>query len=101
LGCVMDVIGMLVLTIPVIFPLMMKLNFDPIWFGIIVTVMIEVSLITPPVGTNVIIIKRVSGLPSRQVFSGVGWFFAMELVVVALLVAFPAIALWLPNMMFK
>ena len=101
LGCVMDVIGMLVLTIPVIFPLMMRLNFDPIWFGIIVTVMIEVSLITPPVGTNVIIIKRVSGLPSRQVFSGVGWFFAMELVVVAILVSFPGISLWLPNLMFN
>jgi len=101
LGCVMDVIGMLVLTIPVIFPLMMKLNFDPIWFGVIVTVMIEVSLITPPVGTNVIIIKRVSGLPSRQVFSGVGWFFVMELVVIAFLVTFPIISLWLPNLMFN
>jgi C4-dicarboxylate transporter, DctM subunit len=101
LGCVMDVIGMLVLTIPVIFPLMMKLNFDPIWFGVIVTVMIEVSLITPPVGTNVIIIKRVSGLPSRQVFRGVGWFFIMEIAVIALLVAFPSISLWLPNLMFN
>ncbi len=101
LGCVMDVIGMLVLTIPVIFPVMVMLGFDPIWFGVLVTVMIEVSLITPPVGTNVIIIQRVSGLPSMQVFRGVGWFFALELVVIALLVLFPALATALPELMFE
>ncbi len=101
LGCVMDVIGMLVLTVPVIFPVMVKLGFDPIWFGVLVTVMIELSLITPPVGTNVIIIKKVSGLPMGQVFRGVGWFFAMECIVIAILVMFPSLSIWLPDMMLK
>lgn len=101
LGCVMDVIGMLVLTIPVIFPVIMKLGFDPIWFGVLVTVMIELSLITPPVGTNVIIIRRVSGLSMGQVFRGVGWFFLMECIVIVFLVMFPAISTWLPNLMLN
>jgi len=99
LGCMMDVIGMLVLTVPVFFPVITKLGFDGVWFGILVTVMIELSLITPPVGTNVIIIKRVSGLPSRQVFAGVAWFVVMEIVVVSLLVFFPELATWLPDRM--
>jgi tripartite ATP-independent transporter DctM subunit len=99
LGCVMDVIGMLVLTIPVIFPVIVKLGFDPIWFGVLVTVMIELSLITPPVGTNVIIIRKVSGLSMGQVFKGVGWFFLMECIVIALLVMFPSISTWLPELM--
>jgi len=101
LGCVMDVIGMLVLTIPVIFPVIMKLGFDPIWFGVLVTVMIELSLITPPVGTNVIIIRRVSGLSMSQVFRGVGWFFLMECIVIVFLVMFPAISTWLPDLMLN
>ena len=101
LGCLMDVIGMLVLTVPVFFPVITRLGFDGVWFGILVTVMIELSLITPPVGTNVIIIKRVSGLPSRQVFAGVAWFVAMEVGVVFLLVLFPALATWLPDKMLN
>jgi TRAP-type C4-dicarboxylate transport system permease large subunit len=95
----MDVIGMLVLTIPVIFPVIVKLGFDPIWFGVLVTVMIELSLITPPVGTNVIIIRKVSGLSMGQVFKGVGWFFLMECIVIVLLVLFPSISTWLPELM--
>jgi len=101
LGCMMDVIGMLVLTVPVFFPVITKLGFDSVWFGILVTVMIELSLITPPVGTNVIIIKRVSGLPSRQVFAGVAWFVVMEILVVSLLVLFPTLATWLPDRMLN
>ena len=101
LGCVMDVIGMLVLTVPVIFPVIIKLGFDPIWFGVLVTVMIELSLITPPVGTNVIIIRKVSGLSMGQVFKGVGWFFVVECIIVAILVMFPAFSTWLPDLMMN
>lgn len=99
LGCVMDVIGMLVLTVPLFFPLMVKLGFDPIWFGIFVTVMIQISLITPPVGTNVIIIKRLSGLSMGKIFIGVGWFFIMSIIFVIILIIFPSLATWLPNIM--
>lgn len=99
LGCLMDVVGMIVLTIPVFMPVVTRLGFDPIWFGIMVTVLIEVSLITPPVGTNVIIIQRISGLPSSQVFAGVLWFLVVEMVVILALICFPILATWLPNMM--
>jgi tripartite ATP-independent transporter DctM subunit len=101
LGCLMDVIGMLVLTVPLFFPVITKLGFDPIWFGVLVTVLIEVSLITPPVGTNVIIIRRLSGLPMGAIFKSVGWFFLMELIVILLLVVFPQLAIWLPNIMIS
>lgn len=101
LGCVMDVIGMLVLTVPVIFPVIMKLGFDPIWFGVLVTVMIELSLITPPVGTNVIIIRKISGLSIGKIFKGVGWFFLMECIVIILLVMFPGIVTWLPRVLLN
>ncbi len=99
LGCLMDVVGMIVLTIPVFMPVVTRLGFDPIWFGIMVTVLIEVSLITPPVGTNVIIIQRISGLPSSQVFASVLWFLVVEMVVILALICFPILATWLPNMM--
>jgi tripartite ATP-independent transporter DctM subunit len=99
LGCLMDVIGMIVLTVPLFFPLVVKLGFDPIWFGIFLTVMIQISLITPPVGINVIIMKRLSGLPMGQIFGSVGWFFIMSLVFVVILIIFPGLATWLPNVM--
>jgi tripartite ATP-independent transporter DctM subunit len=101
LGCLMDVIGMIVLTVPLFYPLMVKLGFDPIWFGIFVTLMIQISLITPPVGTNVIIMRRLSGLPMGQIFGAVGWFFIMSLVMTAILIVFPSLATWLPNVMIS
>lgn len=101
LGCLMDVIGMIVLTVPLFYPLMVRLGFDPIWFGIFVTVMIQISLITPPVGTNVIIMKRLSGLPMGQIFNAVGGFFVMSLLFVVILIAFPGLATWLPNVMIS
>jgi TRAP-type C4-dicarboxylate transport system permease large subunit len=63
--------------------------------------MIELSLITPPVGTNVIIIRKVSGLSMGQVFKGVGWFFVVECIVVVILVMFPALSTWLPDLMLN
>lgn len=99
LGCLMDVVGMIVLTVPVFIPVVTRLGFDPVWFGILVTVLIEVSLITPPVGTNVIIIQRVSGLPSSRVFRSVLWFLLVEFVIIAAIVRFPGLVTWLPDRM--
>lgn len=65
------------------------------------TVLIEVSLITPPVGTNVIIIQRVSGLSSSQVFGGVLWFLVVEMAIILALICFPILATWLPDMMLR
>jgi tripartite ATP-independent transporter DctM subunit len=101
LGCLMDVVGMIVLTVPLFYPLMVKLGFDPIWFGIFLTLMIQTSLITPPVGTNVIIMTRLSGLAQTRIFGSVGWYFVMFIIIAVILAIFPGLATWLPNVMIS
>ncbi len=97
LGCILDVFGMLILTLPFIFPIVLALEFDRVWFGIFITVMAEIALITPPVGLNVYIIQTVvPEVPLSRIFGGVAPFVALCIIFVALLLAFPAIALWLP-----
>ena len=102
LGCLMDIIGMMVFTLPMFFPVIVKLGFDPIWFGVMVTIMCELGLLTPPVGVNCMVIKSVAGekVTTGDVFVGVGWYFLMELIVIAILIIFPGVALILPNLMF-
>lgn len=101
LGCMLDVFGMLLLTLPIVYPIIIGLGFDGIWFGIIVTKMCEVALITPPIGINVYIVKGVAlDVPMEDIFRGIFWFFLMDLVTIAILIAFPQISLFLPNQMF-
>lgn len=98
LGMFLDPVSTLVLTLPLFHPVIVRLGFDPIWFGVFVVVLIEIGLITPPVGFNVYVIKGLlPDVPLEEVFRGVLIFIAMELVVLVLLVLFPQIALWLPN----
>jgi C4-dicarboxylate transporter, DctM subunit len=100
LGCLMDAMAMIILTVPIIFPVVVHLGFDPIWFGIIIVMTVELGLITPPVGMNVFVIKSV--LPDTSfatIFRGVSPFVATDIVRLAILVAFPVIALWLPGRM--
>ena len=103
LGCIMTVIEILVVTIPLFFPIVLKLGFDPIWFGIVLTKMIEVSLITPPIGINCLVIKGVGGdyTSTTDVFKGIAWFFVMDIVTLIILIIFPQISLFLPNMMYQ
>lgn len=103
LGCFMDVLGILVLTVPLFFPIVLKLNFDPIWFGIVLTKMVEVSLITPPIGVNCLVIKGVSGdyASLQDIFKGIGWFFIVDLITITIIILFPWISLFLPNLMYK
>jgi len=103
LGCIMTVIEILVVTIPLFFPIVLKLGFDPIWFGILLTKMIEVSLITPPIGINCLIIKGVGGeyTSTADVFKGIAWFFVMDIITLIILIIFPQISLFLPNMMYQ
>ncbi|MEE3100822.1 MAG: TRAP transporter large permease subunit, partial [Pseudomonadota bacterium] len=77
------------------------LNMNLIWVGVIVVKMIEVGLLTPPVGLNVYVVKNVAGdtVPLQTVFKGVGWFLGCEVIIMALLIAFPEISLWLPSLM--
>ncbi len=99
LGMFIDSIGLLLLTAPLILPLAASLGIDLIWFGIILIKLLEIGLITPPVGLNIFVIQSaLSGRVSLPaVFKGVTWFIAMDVVTLALLVAFPLITLWLPS----
>ena len=100
LGMFMDAIGMLLLTLPVVYPAVIGLGYDPIWFGIIVVKMVEICLITPPIGRNCYVVNGVRpDIPLEEVFKGIGPFFIADIATVALLLAVPEIVTFLPNMM--
>ena len=100
LGCVMDAMAMVILTIPIIFPVITGLGFDPIWFGVIIVMTVELGLIHPPVGMNVFVIKSVVGdVAMSTVFLGVLPFVATDLLRLAILISFPALSTWLPGHM--
>ncbi|MEQ1856795.1 MAG: TRAP transporter large permease [Longimicrobiales bacterium] len=100
LGALLDVFGMLVLTIPFVMPVVRELGIDPIWFGVFIVVMSEVALVTPPIGANVFVMRRAApDVPMTEIFLGVLPFVLGELVMIALLIAFPEIATWLPAQM--
>jgi len=100
LGCFLDAISMMVLTMPVIFPVVKALGFDPIWFGVVCVMMMEAGLITPPVGLNVYTLAGVvKDVPMQTIFRGAAPFLLSMIAVVILITLFPKIALFLPNMM--
>ena len=100
LGMFMDAIGMLLLTLPVVYPAVMALGFDSIWFGIIVVKMAEVCLITPPIGLNCFVVNAVRpDISLTQVFRGITLFFVADVITIGVLLAFPGIITWLPSMM--
>jgi C4-dicarboxylate transporter, DctM subunit len=100
LGCLMDSLAMIILTIPIIFPVIMQLGFNPIWFGIIIVMTVELGLIHPPVGMNVFVIKSVvQEVTFSTIFRGVLPFIATDLIRLVILIAFPILALWLPSHM--
>ena len=99
LGMVLDASAMMTLTIPLFFPLMMNLGFDAILFGVLVVRMTEIALITPPVGMNVYILSGVvKDISLEKIFKGALPFVAADVLHVAMLIAFPVIVLWLPNL---
>ena len=102
LGAIMDPFPVMVITVPIISPLIVDLGFDLVWWGIIMVVVVETGLITPPFGINVFILKGIAGgdVPTATVFRGVMPFVTADLIKLALLVIFPALILWLPSTMF-
>jgi C4-dicarboxylate transporter, DctM subunit len=101
LGLFMEALAMMVATIPVVFPLIVFLGIDPIWFGIFLVLMMEIALITPPMGLNLYVVQGVRGRgPITDVFIGVLPFVACMFVMVGLILAFPAIVTWLPSIAF-
>ena len=100
MGCFMEGLAMMVLTIPIVYPMILDLGFDPIWFGVIITLVMEMSLITPPVGINVFIISGIAKeIPMGVIFRGVLPFWFAMLACIILIVLFPQIALFLPRSM--
>jgi len=100
LGCLMDAMAMIILTVPIIFPVVTQLGFDPIWFGVIIVMTVELGLIHPPVGMNVFVIKSVvQDVTFSSIFKGVLPFIATDIVRLIILIVFPMIALWLPSRM--
>ena len=99
LGCVFESLSMILLTVPIFFPLVVSLGYDPIWFGIVVVVITEISLITPPVGLNVFVLRGVlPDVSTTTVFKGVTPFWIADLFRLAVIVGFPALSLWLPSL---
>jgi tripartite ATP-independent transporter DctM subunit len=99
LGMFLDIFAAIVLTIPVIFPLVIKMGYDPIWFGVIMVLVMEMGLITPPVGLNVFALSGVTGIPLHTIFRGVFPFVVAMVICIVLLAVFPQLALFLPSLM--
>lgn len=99
LGCFMDQIAILVLTTPLIYPIIKSLGFDGVWFGIIMTKTAEIGFVTPPFGMNVFLASNITKVKMSECFRGVAPFILVELLLVAILLAFPAISLYLPSLM--
>jgi tripartite ATP-independent transporter DctM subunit len=99
LGAIMDTFGMLILTLPLVLPITRGLGYDPVWTGIFLTVLMEIAMITPPIGLNVFVLERSTGIASQRIFAGVWPFVIAALALVLLLIWVPQVALWLPHTM--
>lgn len=100
LGAILDTFGMIILTLPVVYPLVLEQGIDPIWFGVFIVMMIELALITPPIGLNVFVIqKMLPDIGAGKVFRGTLPFVMLTLVVVCFLISWPGLALWLPDLL--
>jgi TRAP-type C4-dicarboxylate transport system permease large subunit len=99
-GCIMDALSFLLVTISVFFPMVVRLGYDPIWFGVIIVILLEMGAITPPVGINVYVIKGVApDVDLGLIFKGVFPFFLAMVLCVIILILWPSIALVLPNLL--
>ena len=102
LGTAMEELSMILLTVPVLFPLVVHLGFDPIWFGILVVVVVEIGLISPPVGMNLFVLRTLlPHVSTMTLYRGVAPFVVADVIRLAILIAFPVISTWLPSVLFK
>jgi C4-dicarboxylate transporter DctM subunit len=100
LGTAMEELSMMLLTIPIFFPLIQELGFDPVWFGILIVCVIEIGMISPPVGMNVFVLSSVlPDVPTNQIWKGVTPFIFADIFRLAILIAFPGITLFLPQLL--
>lgn len=99
LGCIVDPTSLILLTVPIVFPIVVKLGFDPVWFGVMSVVMVQIGFITPPVGMCVYVLHGVSGASLERCFASTIYPLLMWFIVVILLTVFPSIVTWLPRTM--
>ena len=100
LGSIFDTIAAMVITLPFIFPLVIDLGYNPIWWGIILVMTIEVGMITPPIGMNVFVLHGVAGnIPLKTIFKGIFPFFYADVVRIVIVILMPPLALWLPGIL--
>jgi TRAP-type C4-dicarboxylate transport system permease large subunit len=98
LGCFLEGLGMVLITVPILLPVMLAVGFDPVWFGVFLVVMVEIGLITPPVGMNLFVLRAVAPqISMRDAYLGALPYLTAPVLLVVLMIAFPDIALWLPN----
>jgi tripartite ATP-independent transporter DctM subunit len=98
LGCIFDSLAALVITLPFVMPLVLGMGYHPVWWGIVMVIMIEIGLITPPIGVNVFVLYGIAEtIPMRTIFRGIVPFFFAEILSVAILILFPELVLWLPR----
>jgi TRAP-type C4-dicarboxylate transport system permease large subunit len=101
LGCVMDSFGVLIITTPIIAPLVAQSGFDLVWWGIVMVVVVETGMITPPFGLNIFVLKTLADAPLSTIYRGCMPFVVADLVKLAIMVLIPATVLWLPSTMFR
>lgn len=99
LGCFMDLVTMLIVTVPIVSPLMQSLGFNPYWIAVITIITAEVGMVTPPLGFNVFVISKYSGIPVGQIFRGSFPHVVSHILLILLLVVFPGLVTWLPSTM--
>lgn len=99
LGMFTDIIASTIITVPILYPVVLALGFDPIWFGVMVIIFMELGMMTPPVGINTFVLSGMTKVPVGVIFKGVWWFVGANLLSILLITAIPQIALWLPNHM--
>ena len=100
LGCVLESITLILMTMPISFPLVVQAGFDPVWFGVFLVLVVEMGLVTPPIGFNLFVIRGVTGHAIGRIARGAFPFFVLMLLATVLITAFPQIALWLPQSLF-
>jgi TRAP-type C4-dicarboxylate transport system permease large subunit len=99
----MDPLGIMLLTLPIVVPVIESAGYDLIWFGVIMVKYLEIGMITPPVGLNVFVLKASIGdsVSLERIFKGIGWFLLMDLVTLSIMIVFPSVITWLPNLVFN
>ena len=100
IGCFLDAISILIITLPIVFPTITALGYDPIWFGVLITITIEVALVSPPYGLNLFMMQAtVPNMQMGDLYRGVIWFIVIDIISMAIFIAYPQLVLWLSGMM--